>query len=89
MYGVLGTLGKTGMQFELFTFVLRNGLHFRLKNKELFEVFAQLDINHNNQISFDEFHASCAVIFKERVPEDILTKLSLRHDQIFLKVILI
>ena len=59
---------------------------FKFDEKELYEIFSELDINQDASLDWNEFRGGLLVIVKEKMPEAILMKLGLSKMDVIQKV---
>jgi hypothetical protein len=88
LYELFDKLGRRGMPFTRFKAAVQ-AMGFKFEDKELYEVFSELDINQDASLDWNEFRGGLLVIVKEKMPEAILMKLGLSKIDVIQKVALI
>jgi Ca2+-binding EF-hand superfamily protein len=88
LYELFDKLGRRGMPFSRFKPAVQ-AMGFKFEDKELYEVFSELDINQDASLDWNEFRGGLLVIVKEKMPEAILMKLGLSKMDVIKKVLLI
>merc|ERR1712139_390298 len=85
MYNLLSKLGRRGMPYARFKAAIHS-MGFRLDDAEMFNLFAELDINQDAVLDWGEFRGGVLSIVKDRMPESILLKLVLSKMDVIKKV---
>jgi Ca2+-binding EF-hand superfamily protein len=88
LYELFDKLGRRGMPFSRFKAGVQ-AMGFKFDDKELYEVFSELDINQDASLDWNEFRGGLLVIVKEKMPEAILMKLGLSKMDVIKKIVLI
>jgi Ca2+-binding EF-hand superfamily protein len=85
LYPLLNKLGRRGMPYSRFKAAVY-AMGFRYSDRELYGVFAELDINQDNILDWQEFRGGVLVVVQERLPESILKTLGLSAMDVIQKV---
>jgi Ca2+-binding EF-hand superfamily protein len=88
LYQLFDKLGRRGMPFSRFKPAVA-AMGFKFDEKELYEIFSELDINQDASLDWNEFRGGLLVIVKEKMPEAILMKLGLSKMDVIQKVCIV